>query len=103
FSRVVGLRAGVRVLDALAWTRAERAPVAAERARTLLVPWRFVVLSALLWLGGNLVFTVGNVLSDNPGSQVVSSAVGTAMGGATTSLVCYLLVERVLRPVFAEA
>jgi adenylate cyclase len=103
FSGVVGLLAGVRVLGTLEWTRANRRPADDERANTLLVPWRFVVLSALLWVGGNVVFTVGNVLSDNPGSQVVSASVGTAMGGATTSLACYLLVERVLRPVFAKA
>jgi len=103
FSAIVGLFVGVRVLDVLAWTRAQRPPADDERANTLLVPWRFVVLSALLWIGGNVVFTVGNAVSGNPGSQIVSSAVGTAMGGATTSLACYLLVERVLRPVFAKA
>jgi adenylate cyclase len=103
FSGVVGLLVGVRVLDALAWSRAGRPPADGERASTLLVPWRFVVLSALLWLGGNVVFTVGNLVSGNPGTQVVSAAIGTAMGGATTSLACYLLAERVLRPVFAEA
>jgi adenylate cyclase len=103
FSGVVGILVGVRVLDALVWTRTDRPPTDAERADTLLVPWRFVVLSALLWVGGNVVFTVGNVHTGNPSSQVVSSAIGTAMGGATTSLACYLLVERALRPVFAKA
>ena len=103
FSLVAGLVLGSRALWALEWWREARPPRPDERMATLLLPWKFVVLSALAWTGGNLAFTVGNLLSGNPARQVLSSAVGTALGGATTSAACYLLIERTLRPVFARA
>jgi adenylate cyclase len=102
-SGVVSLLAGVRALHTIEWWRSSRAPRPDERAETLLLPWRFVVLSALAWTGGNVVFAVANIVTGNPARQVLSSVVGTALGGATTSAACYLLVERALRPVFAEA
>jgi adenylate cyclase len=103
FSGVVGLLLGVRALGALSWCHEDRPPTLSERSETLLLPWRFVVLSAMAWLGGNVVFTVANILTGNPARQVLNSVIGTAMGGATTSLACYLLVERAVRPAFAKA
>lgn len=101
-SGVVGLLLGVRVLEALEWWRAERAPTATERMATLLLPWRFVKLSTMAWSGGDAVFAVANLVAGNPARQVLNSIVGTALGAATTSAACFLLVERALRPAFAR-
>jgi adenylate cyclase len=99
----VGLVAGIRELRALDWWIEGRPPRSDERMGTLVLPWRFVVLSVLLWTGGNLAFAVANVVNGDPVGEVVRSIVGTSLGAATTSTACYLLIERILRPAFARA
>lgn len=103
FCGVVFTIAGVRVLRSAAWYRLGRAPIDAERRAALDLPRRFVILSALAWAGGNIVFTIAGIAYGSSAKQISTSIVGTALGGITTSAACYLLVERALRPVFAVA
>lgn len=85
------------------WWYEGRTPSIDERRGALLLPRRFTILSALGWFGGNTTFTIASAINGTPEREIVRSVVGTALGGATTCAICYLLVERVLRPIFAAA
>lgn len=100
---VVFTIAGSRALRVVEWFPIGRAPTDAERVAALQLPRRFVLLSALAWTGGNVVFAVAGIAYGSNGRQLLTSIVGTALGGLTTSAACYLLTERALRPVFAIA
>lgn len=97
----VALVLGVRALRALEWRYEDRQPRFDERLGTLLLPRRFLLLSALIWTGGNVAFSVANATFGDSTREVFRSVVGTALGSATTSAACYLLIERALRPAFA--
>ena len=97
-----GLVFGVRALRALAWKLEDRAPTRQERLGTLLLPRRFVALSALIWTGANVAFAIANAINGDDARFIIRSFIGTALGAATTGAACYLLVERALRPVFAQ-
>ena len=85
------------------WIREERPPTAAERDATLRQPWLAAKTTFAMWVGGAVVFGILNIYYDNPIPLQIRSAIGTLLGGATTAAISYLLVERYLRPLFAEA
>ena len=85
------------------WIREERVPTESEREATLRQPWLAAKTTLAMWAGGVVVFGVLNAYYENPISLQIRSAVGTMLGGVTTAAIAYLLVERFLRPVFAEA
>ena len=99
---VVGTVIGTSRLAAIDWVYDGRRPSADERRATLLIPRQFALLSIALWAGGALVFSVAAALDGDTARDVVRSATGSLLGGLSTSAMCYLLVERVLRPVFAR-
>jgi adenylate cyclase len=96
---VLSLRAMGR---ALRWLTEDRRPTDEERAATVHLPYELARLGAALWLGAVVVFGVFNGL-DGPASEVVRVAVGTTLGGLSTTALAFLLLERRLRPVVAQA
>ena len=85
------------------WMREERRPTEQEREATLRQPWWAAKTTFVLWVGGIAVFQVLNAFYDNPLRVHIRTGVGTLLGALTTAAMAYLLVERYLRPVFADA
>ena len=101
-SGVVGNVWGKRTFDRVtAWLREGRQPTEAERETVLRQPLVCTGACALGWAVGAVLFTAINL----PASTDLALHIGTTivMGGLTCVAVTYLLVERVLRPVTAEA
>jgi adenylate cyclase len=101
-SGIVGNVWGKRTYDAITvWLREGRPPTEAERAAVLRQPLFCTGACALGWGVAAVLFTVINL----PASTDLAFHVGmtTVMGGLTCCAVTYLLVERVLQPVTAEA
>ena len=101
-SGVVGNVWGKRKFDAItAWLREGRPPTEEERAAVLRQPVFCTGACALGWAIAAVLFTLINL----PSSLHFALHVGTTivMGGLTCCAVTYLLVERVLQPVTAEA
>jgi adenylate cyclase len=83
------------------WMRAERAPTATEVALVLRQPLRQALASARIWIAGSLVFGAFNArYSLGTAAEVFALSI---LGGIVTCSMCYLLVERILRPVTARA
>lgn len=90
-----------RFAASTAWLRENRLPTAAEQRMTLGAPGEAVRMSVIVWGVGAVVF----------GSLAVPDALSTALyifsvvtlGGMSTSAVWYLIVERVMRPISAQA
>lgn len=85
------------------WLADARAPTDAEREATLRQPWLAAKTTLALWVGAIPVFDLLGVYYDNPFRLRIRIATAILLGGLTTAAVSYLLVERYLRPVFAEA
>jgi adenylate cyclase len=79
------------------WLEEGGEPTRRERSIALAEPSMFVLVSAVFWTIGAVLFTALNV----PGSGWSALIVGGAMlfGAETTCAVGYLLVERIMRPV----
>lgn len=87
----------------LAWRREGRRPTDSERDRTLLAPRIIATHSFQYWIGAAVVFGLLNMVFDPRSVQTVRIVAGILLGGLTTTGLCYVMVERVFRPVFAEA
>jgi adenylate cyclase len=85
----------------LAWLRADRPPTPAEQRIVLLTPAREILVHAVLWALGAILFTAINYHYSHDLALIVAITVGLA--GAGTCAVAYLLAQRVLRPVAARA
>jgi adenylate cyclase len=85
----------------LRWLRPGHQVEEADRRATLRLPARLVRLYGVLWVVAVVVFAALNV----PRSAAAGLDIATtiAAGGATTCALCYLLAERVVRPLVAEA
>jgi adenylate cyclase len=83
------------------WLTAGRSPTPEERAVVLGQPYKFVVISAVLWTIGAVLFTLLNVPSSGWAALVVGGAM--LMAAETSLAVGYLLVERIMRPVTVRA
>ncbi|MDQ6915610.1 MAG: adenylate/guanylate cyclase domain-containing protein, partial [Actinomycetota bacterium] len=98
---VAGFLSTLVALPTLHWLEARRAPDAGELRTILHQPARQVKVSAVMWLGGALVFGVLNArYSASLGALVAATVI---LGGATTCAVIYLVTDRVLRPVTGRA
>src|SRR5215210_2601275 len=83
------------------WLHDERPPTEVERSMVLRQPLVCAGLDGLGWVVGAVVFALINV----PASTELAFHIGSTilMGGLTCTALSYLLVERALRPVTAEA
>jgi len=99
---IVGTVWGFRRLNPTRqWIAAERAPDKAELREALRGPLRILLVNAVLWFVGVLVFgALNSVYSPLLGATVAVTAV---LGGVTTCAVAYLLSERILRATTARA
>ncbi|MDQ1509409.1 MAG: adenylate cyclase [Actinomycetota bacterium] len=88
---------------ALGWLSDERAPSEAERDATLRLPMREAARSSLAWAVGAVFFGVFSVVVDGLGAGAIRVALTIVDGGLITCAVLFLLFERALRPVFADA
>ena len=86
---------------ATGWLREDRAPTEAERAAVLRQPAVCAALEALGWAVAAVVFALINLQASPELAFHVGSTI--LMGGLTCTALGYLLVERALRPVTAEA
>lgn len=78
------------------WLRGQAEPTATLRLHVLRAPLRLAVVSASFWFGAAVLFGALNGFhSVALGVQVASTLL---LGGATTTALCYLLAERILRP-----
>ena len=103
FTLVVGGLLALRVANgALRWLDEGRRPTDDERAATVRLPYSMAMIGGAMWLGAVVVFGVFNAL-DGPAAEVVRIAVGTMLGGLSTTALAFLLLERRLRPVVALA
>lgn len=83
------------------WLRPGHVVGPADRRTTLRLPARLVRLYGSLWAIAVVVFGALNLpRSLGAGLDIMGTI---AMGGATTCALCYLLAERVVRPLLAEA
>ena len=85
----------------LRWLRAGHVVGPEDRRTTLRLPGRLVRLYGLLWFVAVVVFATINLPLSAAGSADI--AVTIAAGGATTCALCYLLAERLVRPLLAES
>jgi adenylate cyclase len=100
---VLGAVLALRSVDrALRWLVEGRRPTDHERAATVRLPYSLAMIGAAMWFGAVVVFGAFNAL-DGPASEVVRIAVGTFLGGLSTTALAFLLLERRLRPVVALA
>jgi adenylate cyclase len=83
------------------WLREDRSPTAAEQRRVLLAPAQEMVVHAVLWGAACALFTLLNLHYSHRLALVVGIA--TALAGAATCAVAYLLAQRLLRPVAERA
>lgn len=85
----------------LRWLRASHVVGPEDRRTTLRLPARLVRLYGALWFVATVLFATINLPLSAAGSADI--AVTIAAGGATTCALCYLLAERIVRPLLAEA
>jgi adenylate cyclase len=89
------------LLPRMRWMRNETVPTPTEQRAVLRAPLRLLVVGGALWAGATPLFAIVNGLQN---SQLVAPVLFTvASGGITTCATAYLLNERVLRPVAAQA
>ena len=85
----------------LRWMRRDEEPGLEDRRVTMRMPARLVRLYGVLWSVAVVVFAALNLPASLVGGLEV--AVTVAAGGATTCALCYLVAERLVRPLVAEA
>ncbi len=85
----------------ISWLADERVPTQREGVRLLYQPAILALLSFAFWLGGALVFGLMNSLVFHAAvARSVQVTVTTILGGLTSCMICFLAVERRLRPLF---
>ena len=87
----------------LCWLDEERSPTAEERTGTLRVPYLLARQSFVTWVVAAAVFTATSLPSGHPLPHLVKMAVTILLGGLVSCTISFLLVERAMRPVFAQA
>jgi adenylate cyclase len=83
------------------WLAADRPPTAREQELALLTPAREAAVHALLWGIGTVAFTVLNLFYDEELALIVFLT--ASLAAMATCAIAYLVAQRVLRPVAAEA
>jgi adenylate cyclase len=98
----VGARWGMRASAPVErWLASGRPPTAEERKVALGQPFRFAAISGVFWAIAAVLFTLLNLPDSGWATLVVGGAI--LLGGETTCAICYLLAERITRPVTALA
>ncbi len=93
---------GLRILKpVLLWRRRGGPPTADEQAAVLRAPFWQTVVHAGMWTVGGVIFVALNVAASHRLAVVIAFSV--VLGAAATCAVGYLLAERCLRPVAADA
>ncbi|HEX7168371.1 MAG TPA: adenylate/guanylate cyclase domain-containing protein [Acidimicrobiales bacterium] len=87
----------------LLWLRDRRPPTERERDATLNAPRRTAAMGFAFWIGGALLFWAFAVADGDPARQMARDGISTLLGGLTTAVLSFLLVESWLRPVVAMA
>jgi adenylate cyclase len=85
------------------WLDESRGPNRTELEVALKEPLRMALLAASAWAAAAVAFGVLQVAFGNEAIVTVRIVVGIVFGGLGTCMVTFLLVEWVMRPVFAEA
>ena len=85
----------------LRWLRPGHVIDEEDRRTTLRLPARLVRLYGAIWLIAVVLFGAINIPSSLVGGLDTAGTI--ALGGATTCALCYLLAERIVRPLVAEA
>jgi adenylate cyclase len=94
----VGLRIGRPVIT---WLESEQPPTDAARRAALRQPLWLMYLNGSIWLTSAAVFGLLNLTtSPRAGGEIALTIV---LGGFTTCTICYLLAERIMRPVVSRA
>src|SRR3954453_20163868 len=95
---LVGDRWGARNSEAArAWLAEGRPPTPAERDHALRLPFLQARVSATLWLAATVIFSALNAIV---ATQIVWFVpLVMLLGATTTTVVYYLLAERILRPI----
>jgi adenylate cyclase len=83
------------------WLAAGRPPTPRERRLALGQPFRFALIAFVFWTLAGVLFTLLNVPSSGWSALTVGGAIW--LGGETTSALCYLLAERITRPITVRA
>ena len=84
----------------LRWLRPGHVVGPEDQRTTLRLPARLVRLYGVIWAVAVLVFAAINVPRSLAGGLDTAGTI--ALGGATTCALCYLLAERIVRPLVAE-
>ncbi len=85
------------------WLIECRSPADDEARATLSLPWRLAVVSFALWLGAGALFAPLNLAFDHTGVESARVCIGILLAGLTTSAIAFMLTERAMRPIFAQA
>ena len=85
------------------WLADDRPPTHAEVHATLSAPRRMGALGFAFWIGALVVFGAVAIVEREDMREIGRDAVATLLGGLTTAVLAFLLVETWLRPVVAAA
>ncbi|MDQ1466887.1 MAG: adenylate cyclase [Actinomycetota bacterium] len=88
---------------ALDWLSDRRTPSARERDATLRLPMQEAARSSIAWGVAAAFFALFDVVVDGTGLQAIRVAATIVDGGLITCAIVFLLFERALKPVFADA
>jgi hypothetical protein len=88
---------------ALGWLAEHRPPSPAEQTATLRLPLREAAESFVAWAVASVVFPAFGLVVDGLGGQAIRTGLTIFDGGLVSCAVVFLLFERTLRPVFAQA
>jgi adenylate cyclase len=87
----------------LGWLAEDRPPTPAERDGTLRVPFLLSRVAFATWVVAAVFFTLTAIPRGHDGHHLVKIAGTILIGGLVSCTIAYLLVERAMRPVFAQA
>jgi adenylate cyclase len=85
----------------LGWLREGRPPTPEEQRRVLRAPFAQLVVPGTIWTGAAILFGLLNLQISNEAAGRAATTLG--LGGLATCALCFLLGERVVRPINARA
>lgn len=85
------------------WLAQPAPPTTAQRDLALRLPALLAAIGLLGWLGAAVTFGVVHAIDGGPGLELLRIVAGIILGGLSTSALTFLVLERVLRPVFVRA
>ena len=88
---------------ALCWIPERGQPTDQQRASTLTLAGRLAAVTYVPWIVAALVFGVLNAFYGHSARHIAKVALTTLDGGLVSCTICFLLLERILRPAVAVA